>query len=147
MAKYAEFVVNVNNNTNFNFSPSKVTIKRPQNKKITNSVNKSTEGQSLVFTYFNIAESFSKTIVSKIGQYTGNKIAANNANQVIALSSLALAAIINPVQGATALSAYLSNNVSDYAIRIKNSEEESNYKMSLIGNMTSSNSRWRGNFR
>ena len=93
---------------------------------------------------------FSRTlqaINSKVGQYTGNRVASSNREEIITLGSLAVTALINPGYAIGASVVHIANNIGDFAVRQINSQEESNYKNSLIGNMATSNSRWRGNFR
>ena len=94
-------------------------------------------------------------INSKIGSYTGNKVAQNNASQSIKLASYASASALMLATG-NYLGAAVSvggavisygSQVLDYAIMVRNTEQESAYKRSLRGNMATSNSRWRGDYR
>ena len=94
-------------------------------------------------------------INSKIGSYTGNKVAQNNASQSIKLVSYASASALMLATG-NYLGAAVSvggavisygSQVLDYAIMVRNTEQESAYKRSLRGNMATSNSRWRGDYR
>ena len=94
-------------------------------------------------------------INSKVGQYTGNKVAQSNASQAIKLAGLASAAILsiasgNYIGGAIAIGgAAISygSQLLDYTVMVRNSEQESAYKRSLRGNMATSNSRWRGDYK
>ena len=81
---------------------------------------------------------------SKVGQYTGNKMRQANNQTTLALTGMGLLALKNPVVGITALATYVTKSAIDTQINIINSQQESAYRMSYKGNMTTSGSRWRG---
>lgn len=94
-------------------------------------------------------------INSKIGHYTGNKVAQSNASQVIKMAGFTSGAILSLATG-NFIGAAISiggsaisygSQLLDYEIMIRNSEQESAYKRSLRGNMATSNSRWRGDYK
>lgn len=143
MAKYAEFVVNINNVSGEHTKPISIDKfqKKNKTKKIGNKINKAV---NLVTVY---ASKTFQAINSKVGQYTGNRIATSNRQEIITLGSLAVNALINPTYAIGATAIHIANNITDFAVRQLNSQEESNYRSSLLGNMATSKSRWRGNFR
>lgn len=146
MAKYAEFVVNINNMSNnmSNGQTKSVSIDRFQRKKTNKKINTKNKALNLVNIY---GSRTAQVINSKVGQYTGNRVATSNRQEIITLGSLALTAFINPGYAIGASAVHIANNIADFAFRQINSREESNYRSSLLGNMATSNSRWRGNFR
>lgn len=88
-----------------------------------------------------------QTVNSKVGSYTGNKIQTRNMSTNFRVASYGIIATINPYLAIGKSAIDLTQNTIDYVTRVLNSEEEVNYKTSLIGNATTSNSRWRGTYR
>lgn len=94
-------------------------------------------------------------INSKVGSYTGNKVAQSNNAQIIKLAGFASGAILslatgNYIGAAIAIGGSAisyGSQILDYQIMLKNTEQESAYKRSLRGNMATSNSRWRGDYK
>lgn len=86
-------------------------------------------------------------VLSKVGSYTGNKIQTSNINANFKIGAYALAANINPyiAVGKFAIDSII--NITDFNIRQINSQQETDYRTSLIGKSSTSNSRWRGNYK
>lgn len=91
-----------------------------------------------------IALTTANYVNAKVGQYTGNKMRQSNVSTLLTISGLVAGAFIDPFGAAIAASALAIKSTVDYSIRIKNAQQESNFKMSYRGNMTTSGSRWKG---
>lgn len=89
----------------------------------------------------------SQMLATKAGNYTGNKIKKENIKAVSKVGSYALAIAVNVYAGVAYTLLDITNTVVDYNINSINSIQESNYKNSYLGNPTTSNSRWRGNYK
>lgn len=81
---------------------------------------------------------------SKVGEYTGNKLRQSNNATSLALIGMGIASFANPLAGTLAVTSFAVKSAIDNSIRIKNSQQESAYRMSYKGNMTTSGSRWKG---
>lgn len=81
---------------------------------------------------------------SAVGSYTGNKLRQSNIQTLITLGGIATTAIVSPTAAAIAATTFAIKSAVDYEIRMVNSRQESNFKRSYRGNMTTSGSRWRG---
>lgn len=139
MAKYAEFVVNINNGV----SSKTGTVQKLKRKKKKTKFN----GKKALSIANMYASRTAQLINSKVGAYTGNKVATSNRNESIMLASMAITALINPAYGIGSFAIHALNNSLDFAVRMKNSQEESDYKRSYLGNMATSKSRWKGSLR
>lgn len=79
-----------------------------------------------------------------IGSYTGNKHSQNNINSMLGVAGVGVLAINNPVLALSSVAGYTIKRLTDVTIEQKNSSQESEYRRSYLGNMTTSGSRWRG---
>lgn len=86
-------------------------------------------------------------VLSKVGSYTGNKVQSSNINTAFKIGSYGIMATINPYVAIGKIAIDSIVNITDYNIKQINSIQETNYKTSLIGNSSTSNSRWRGNYK
>ena len=141
MGKYAEYVVNINNISNQSSKAISLNKLQRDKNKLGGKTNKAV---SIVAMWMGRG---SEAVFNKVGAYTGNKVSASNRQERINLGSLAIASFLNPFYGIGSLALHTFNNAIDYNIRNKNSQEESNYRTSLLGNMATSKSRWRGYFK
>lgn len=141
MGKYAEFVVNINNISNQSSKAISLNKLRKDNNKVAVKAKKAMNVASMwISRGLNLVN-------TKVGAYTGNRVATSNRQEMLTLGSMVVATVINPAYGMGALVLHSFNNAIDYTIRNKNSQEETNYRISLLGNMATSKSRWRGNFK
>ena len=81
---------------------------------------------------------------SAVGSYTGNKLRQSNIQTLLTIGGLGATALVSPTAAIIATTTMLIKNAIDYEIRLVNSRQESNFKRSYKGNMTTSGSRWRG---
>lgn len=144
MAKYAEFVVNINNGVSSNTASVQKLKRTKQTKTIQKSKFNGKKALNIANMY---ASRTAQLINSKVGAYTGNKVATANRNETIMLASMAITALTNPLYGIGSFAIHALNNSIDFAVRMKNSQEESDYKRSYLGNMATSKSRWKGSLR
>jgi len=99
-------------------------------------------------------------INSKVGSYTGNKVKQANIKNAFTVASKVAGAVGlfakastagGPVVGAIIAGGGLAldtiNTITDITIKQANMRQEFDYKNSLIGNMATSGSRWKGNYR
>ena len=139
---YAEFVVNVNNIGTSRKPSSK------KKKKTTENIKSQNNNLKRAYRFASInALSVASALNSYTGAYTGNKVKQANVTQGIKYTGMVLTAISNPYIALGVLAIDTVNNVLDYNIRVANAQQESDYKTSLVGNMATSNSRWRGNYK
>lgn len=103
----------------------------------------------------------SATVVNNTaGLYTGNKIKQANVKSALGMTVKSVGAIATfaktssiagPVVGAVVTGAGIAldaiTTTSKTIINQVNAQQEYDYKTSLIGNATTSSSRWRGNYR
>lgn len=87
------------------------------------------------------------SVITRVGQYTGNKISQRNISTLVKYSGFAVTAIGSPYVALASVAVDTANNLTDFVIRNVNSEQQNDYKRSLLGNMATSNSRWRGNYK
>lgn len=144
MAKYAEFVVNINNGVSSNTASVQKLKRTKQTKTIQKSKFNGKKALNIASMYVSRT---AQLINSKVGAYTGNKVSTSNRTEAIMLGSMAITALINPAYGIGSFAIHALNNSLDFAVRMKNSQEESDYKRSYLGNMTTSKSRWKGSLR
>lgn len=86
-------------------------------------------------------------VTTKVGSYTGNKVQTRNMNTSIKYTGYMITATINPYLAIGKAALDLLENTVDYNIRQINSQQETDYRTSLIGKSSTSNSRWRGNYK
>lgn len=93
---------------------------------------------------------------SAVGNYTGNKLRQSNTQTSLSLiGSVSVGALSGAkfgpygalAGGAIALVGVIAKNTINLGIRQINSEQEMLYKTSITGKMTTSGSRWKGEYR
>ena len=139
-SRYAEVVININGaNASGTRSPSAGRgITTPRVAKDDSSIKLSTASKitSSVLSALSIAN-------NAVGAYTGNKVRQSNIATGLSLASSLISFSINPVLGALHLGTMVTKRLVDVSIEAINSKQETEYKRSYMGNMTTSGSRWR----
>lgn len=141
-SRYAEVVININGaNASGTSSPS--TGKGKTTPKVKN---KSSDDGIKLSTASKIAGSVLSALSianNAVGSYTGNKVRQQNIATGLSLASVGISLAINPFLGALHLATMTTKKVIDISIEQINSRQESAYKRSYMGNITTSGSRWR----
>ena len=141
-SRYAEVVININGaNATGTSSPSAgkgKTTPKVKTKSADDGIRLSTASKiaGSVLSALSIAN-------NAVGAYTGNKVRQSNIAAGLSLASVGISFAINPYLGALHLAAKGVKRGVEYMVDSNNSRQESNYKRSYMGNITTSGSRWR----
>ena len=131
---YAEFVVNLNNIGGDN---------KPKFSKAREQKQEENNYRAIRGTIAVISKSAS-IINNQVGAYTGNKVKQQNIRQGIGIATAIAVSVINPSLGVTMLAGNTIDNTVSYITNMVNTQQETTYKTSLVGKMSTSGSRWRG---
>jgi hypothetical protein len=135
MDKYATVVFNIGYPEKQKAGETSVSAKN-KDKKDGLSFNKVARIGSMVLSAANVVN-------SAVGSYTGNKVRQNNISVGLRFASMGISFAINPIFGAIHLATTVGKEIADVNIRQINSQQESAYRRSYMGNITTSGSRWR----
>ena len=131
---YAEFVVNLNNIGGDN----KPKFSRAREQRQEENNYRAIRGTIAV-----VAKSVS-VVNNQVGAYTGNKVKQQNIKQGIAIATSIAVSVINPSLGVAMLAGNTIDSSIGYMTNMINTQQETTYKTSLVGKMSTSGSRWRG---
>ena len=139
-SRYAEVVININGaNASGTRSPSAGKGKTtPKVEKDDSSIKLPTASKiaSMVLSSANIVNSV-------VGSYTQNKVRQSNISAGLRIASMGISFSINPILGAIHLATTVGKTIADVSVKQINSQQESAYRRSYMGNITTSGSRWR----
>ena len=131
---YAEFVVNLNNIG----GETKPKFSKAREQKQAEDNYRSIRGTIAV-----VAKSVS-VVNNQVGAYTGNKVKQQNIRQGIGIATALAVSAINPGLGIAMLTGNPIESTVSYMTNMINTQQETTYKTSLVGKMSTSGSRWRG---
>lgn len=131
---YAEFVVNLNNIGGDN---------KPKFSKAREQRQEENNYRAIRGTIAVVAKSVS-VVNNQVGAYTGNKVKQQNIKQGIAIATSIAVSVINPSLGVAMLAGNTIDSTIGYMTNMINTQQETTYKTSLVGKMSTSGSRWRG---
>lgn len=131
---YAEFVVNLNNIGGEN---------KPKFSKAREQRQEENNYRAIRGTIAVVAKSVS-VVNNQVGAYTGNKVKQQNIRQGIGIATAIAVSVVNPTLGVTMLASNTIDSAIGYMTSMINTQQETTYKTSLVGKMSTSGSRWRG---
>jgi hypothetical protein len=87
------------------------------------------------------------TLLSRVGDYTGNRILQKNISNAMRWANIGITAAVNPTIGLTMGASELAGNILDYQISAQRSRINRGYKSIISGNTSTSGSRYGGKMR
>jgi hypothetical protein len=89
----------------------------------------------------------SGTLFSRVGDYTGNRIAQKNISNALRWANIGITSVVNPAIGITMAVTEVAGNVLDYGIQAQRSRIGANVAKRISGNTDASGSRYGGKMR
>ena len=89
----------------------------------------------------------SGTLLSRVGDYTGNRIAQKNISNAIRWANIGITTAVNPAIGITMAVTEVAGNTMDYGIQAQRSIIQTNITKRMSGNTDASGSRYGGKMR
>jgi hypothetical protein len=87
------------------------------------------------------------TLLSRVGDYTGNRIAQKNISNALRWANIGITSVVNPAIGITMAVTEVAGNVLDYGIQAQRSRIGATVARRLSGNTDASGSRYGGKMR